>query len=189
MLEPFAVSTAVVALAEIGDKTQLLAIVLAAKYRKPVPILLGILAATLLNHAIAAWAGYAVAQRLSGDVFRIAVGLGFMAMAAWALIPDKEDDEAAAASRGSVFVTTLIAFFLIEIGDKTQIATSLLAARYHDVLLVTLGTTLGMMLANIPAVMLGEAATRIVPLRYVRAVAALLFALIGVWIVAAALLG
>src|SRR5688572_28969155 len=123
MLEPFAVSTAVVALAEIGDKTQLLAIVLAAKYRKPVPILLGTLAATLLNHAIAAWAGYAVAQWLSGDAFRIAVGLGFMAMAAWALIPDKEDDEAATASRGGVFVTTLIAFFLIEIGDKTQIAT------------------------------------------------------------------
>lgn len=189
MFEPFAVSTAVVALAEIGDKTQLLAIVLAAKYRKPVPILLGILAATLLNHAIAAWAGYAVAQWLPGAPFQIAIGLSFMAMAAWALIPDNEGDEAATASRGSVFVTTLIAFFLIEIGDKTQIATSLLAARYHDVMLVTLGTTLGMMLANIPAVLLGEAATRIVPLQYVRAVAALLFALIGAWIVAAALLG
>ena len=109
-------------------------------------------------------------------------------MAAWALIPDEESDEAATASRGGVFVTTLIAFFLIEIGDKTQIATSLLAARFHNVVLVTLGTTLGMMLANIPAVLLGEVATRFVPLRYVRAAAALLFALIGAWIVAAALL-
>ncbi|MGH6951395.1 MAG: TMEM165/GDT1 family protein [Vitreimonas sp.] len=188
MLEPFAVSTAVVALAEIGDKTQLLAIVLAAKYRKPVPILLGILAATLLNHAIAAWAGYAVAQWLTGPAFRIAVGLAFIAMAAWALVPDKQQDGPVAASRRGVFVTTLIAFFLIEIGDKTQIATSLLAARFHDILTVTLGTTLGMMLANIPAVLLGEAATRVLPLRYVRALAALLFALIGAWIVAAALL-
>ena len=188
MLEPLGVSTLIVAFAEIGDKTQLLAIVLAAKYRKPVPILLGILAATLLNHAIAAWAGYAVARWLSGTAFQLAVGLAFIAMAAWALIPDKESDEAATASRGGVFVTTLIAFFLIEIGDKTQIATSLLAARFHNVVLVTLGTTLGMMLANIPAVLLGEVATRFVPLRYVRAAAALLFALIGAWIVAAALL-
>jgi putative Ca2+/H+ antiporter (TMEM165/GDT1 family) len=188
MLEPFAVSTAVVALAEIGDKTQLLAIVLAAKYRKPLPILLGILVATLANHAMAAWAGYAVAQWLTGPAFRIAVGLAFIAMAAWALVPDKQEDAAATASRGSVFVTTLVSFFLIEIGDKTQIATSLLAARFHDIVMVTLGTTLGMMLANIPAVLLGEAATRVLPLRYVRVLAALLFALIGAWIVAAALL-
>jgi putative Ca2+/H+ antiporter (TMEM165/GDT1 family) len=188
MFEPLWVSILIVALAEIGDKTQLLAIVLAAKFRKPVPILLGILAATLLNHTLAAWAGYAVAQGLSGPVFQIAVGLGFIAMAAWALIPDKQD-EAAAVSRGGVFMTALIAFFLVEIGDKTQIATSLLAARFHDVLLVALGTTLGMMLANIPAVLLGEAVTRVAPLRYVRAAAALLFAAIGAWIVGAALLG
>ena len=187
MLETVGVSTAIVALAEIGDKTQLLAIVLAAKHRKPVPILLGILVATLLNHAIAAWAGYAVAEWLAGPTFRIAVGLGFIAMAAWALFPDKQDESAASRSVGGVFLTTLVAFFLVEIGDKTQIATSLLAARFHDVVLVTAGTTLGMMLANIPAVYLGEAATRIAPLQAVRVVSALLFAVIGVWIVVATL--
>jgi putative Ca2+/H+ antiporter (TMEM165/GDT1 family) len=188
MLEPLGVSVLVVALAEIGDKTQLLAIVLAAKHRKPVPILLGILAATLLNHAIAAWAGYTVAQWLSGTAFHLAVGLAFVAMAAWALIPDKESCQTATPSGGGVFAMTLIAFFVIEIGDKTQIATSLLAARFHDVLQVTLGTTLGMMLANIPAVLLGEAVTRIAPLSHVRAAAASLFALVGAWIVAAALM-
>jgi len=183
MLEPLGVSATVVALAEIGDKTQLLAIVLAAKYRKPIPILLGILVATLLNHAIAAWAGYAVAQWLTGQAFRIAVGASFIVMAGWALIPDKQEDETATRSRGGVFVTTLIAFFLVEIGDKTQIATSLLAARFQDIVMVTAGTTLGMMLANVPAVFVGEAATKIVPLRYVRMAAAVLFAIIGAGIV------
>src|SRR5262245_29074974 len=186
MLEPLGVSALVVALAEIGDKTQLLAIVLAAKYRKPVPILAGILVATLLNHTLAAWIGFAAAQWLTGAAFQIAVGASFILMGAWALIPDKQED-AGVVRRGGVFMTTLIAFFLVEIGDKTQIATSLLAARFHNVLLVAAGTTLGMMLANVPAVYLGEAATRIVPLKYVRIAAAFLFAALGAWILVSAL--
>jgi putative Ca2+/H+ antiporter (TMEM165/GDT1 family) len=182
-MEAIWISTLVVAIAEIGDKTQLLAIVLAAKFRKPVPIILGILAATLLNHAAAATLGYFISQWLTGPTFQIIVGVAFMVMAAWALIPDKEDEGAAKRSMGSVFLTTLIAFFFVEIGDKTQIATSLLAARFHDILFVTIGTTIGMMLANVPAVFLGEAVTRVVPLKYVRMGAAVLFALIGIWIV------
>jgi putative Ca2+/H+ antiporter (TMEM165/GDT1 family) len=188
MLEAFGVSTGLVALAEIGDKTQLLAIVLAARFRKPVPIILGILCATLLNHAAAASLGFLIADWLTGHIFQIAVGIGFIAMAAWALIPDKEDDRAHDANAGGVFLTTLAAFFLVEIGDKTQIATSLLAARFENVLVVTAGTTLGMMLANVPAVFLGEAATRIVPLHVVRTGAAVVFAAIGVWVIVAALI-
>jgi putative Ca2+/H+ antiporter (TMEM165/GDT1 family) len=185
-MDPIWISAGIVALAEIGDKTQLLAIVLAARFRKPTPIILGILAATLLNHAAAATLGYLVAQWLSGQTFRIIVGGAFIAMAAWALIPDKEDERASTASSGGVFLATLIAFFLVEIGDKTQIATSLLAARFNDIVLVTIGTTLGMMLANVPAVLLGEAATKIVPLKYIRIAAALVFAGIGVWVILSA---
>jgi Ca2+/H+ antiporter, TMEM165/GDT1 family len=183
MFEVFGASVLVVALAEIGDKTQLLAIVLAAKYRKPVPIMMGILAATLANHALAAGAGYALAAWLAGSAFRIAVGVGFVMMAAWALIPDRADDAAVARTYDRVFLTTLIAFFLVEIGDKTQIATSLLAARYHDILAVTVGTTMGMLIANVPAVLFGEAITKIVPLYVVRFAAAGLFGLIGLWVV------
>jgi putative Ca2+/H+ antiporter (TMEM165/GDT1 family) len=185
-LEPMLISTGVVAVAEIGDKTQLLAIVLAAKFRKPAPIILGILCATLLNHAAAAFLGFLIAKWLSGQIFQIVVGAAFIAMAAWALVPDKEDEEAADRSRGGVFLTTLVSFFFVEIGDKTQIATSLLAARFHEVALVTAGTTLGMMLANVPAVLLGEAATRVVPLNVVRMVAAGIFGLIGAWVLASA---
>lgn len=183
MFEAFAVSTGPVALAEIGDKTQLLAIVLAARFRKPAPILLGILAATLLNHAAAATLGYLVAGWMTGQTFQIGVGVAFIAMAGWALIPDKEDERAQNTSAGSVFLTTLAAFFLVEIGDKTQIATSLLAAQFENILVVTAGTTLGMMLANAPAVFLGEAATKIVPLKYVRIGAALVFVLFGAAII------
>jgi putative Ca2+/H+ antiporter (TMEM165/GDT1 family) len=185
-LEAFLTSTGVVAIAEIGDKTQLLAIVLAARFRKPIPILLGILAATLLNHAAAAWLGVLVAQWLQGPIFQAVVGAAFIAMAAWALIPDKEDEGAGAKTHGGVFLTTLIAFFLVEIGDKTQIATSLLAARFGDVVVVTAGTTIGMMLANAPAVFLGEAATKLVPLKIVRMIAAGIFAVIGAWVLLAA---
>ena len=184
--EALLVSTGVVAVAEIGDKTQLLAIVLAAKFRKPAPIILGILAATLLNHAAAATLGYLVAQWLSGRTFQVIVGAAFLVMAAWALIPDKDEEGAADRSRGGVFLTTLVAFFLVEIGDKTQIATSLLAARFHEIAMVTAGTTLGMMLANVPAVLLGGAATRVVPLHLVRIAAAVIFALIGAWVLLAA---
>jgi len=185
-LEPLFTSTAVVAIGEIGDKTQLLAIVLAAKFKKPVPIILGILAATLLNHTLAATLGYYIADFLKGPPFRILVGMSFLAMAAWALKPDKMDDELKTFTRGGIFVATLITFFLVEIGDKTQIATTLLAARYHQIGLVTAGTTMGMLLADIPAVLLGEAATRIVPLRYVRWAAAAIFAVIGAWVLLAA---
>jgi putative Ca2+/H+ antiporter (TMEM165/GDT1 family) len=187
MLEALGVSTAVVAIAEIGDKTQLLAIILAARFRKPAPIVLGILAATILNHAAAATLGYFIARWLTGPTFQLVVGAAFVVMAAWALIPDKEDEGLSNKSMGGVFLTTLIAFFFVEIGDKTQIATSLLAARFNDIVFVTIGTTLGMMLANVPAVYLGEAVTRVVPLKYVRIGAAVLFAAIGVWIVVAAL--
>jgi len=180
ILEPLFISAGVVAIAEIGDKTQLLAIVLAAKFRKPVPIILGILAATLLNHAAAATLGFLISKWLTGRIFQIIVGVAFIAMAAWALVPDKEDEGALNRSKGGVFLTTLVSFFFVEIGDKTQIATSLLAARFHEIALVTAGTTLGMMAANIPAVLLGEAATKVAPLHIVRIVAAAIFAIMGV---------
>jgi putative Ca2+/H+ antiporter (TMEM165/GDT1 family) len=185
-LHPLLISTGVVAIAEIGDKTQLLAIVLAAKFRKPLPIILGILAATLLNHAAAATVGFLISEWLTGRTFQIVVGAAFLAMAGWALIPDKDDEGAASRSHGGVFLTTLVAFFFVEIGDKTQIATSLLAARFQEILLVTAGTTLGMMLANVPAVVFGDALAKRIPLRLVRLGAAASFVLLGV---AALLLG
>ena len=187
-LEPFLISTGLVAVAEIGDKTQLLAIVLAARFRRPVPIILGILAATILNHSLAAALGVLIASWLSGVWFQAAVGAGFVAMALWALVPDKDDAAAGSRTAGGVFLTTLVAFFLVEIGDKTQIATTLLAARFHNIALVAAGTTLGMMLANVPAVLLGEAATKVVPLRYVRIIAAVVFGLIGGSVLVAAFL-
>jgi putative Ca2+/H+ antiporter (TMEM165/GDT1 family) len=177
-----------VAVAEIGDKTQLLAMILAARFRRPLPIILGILVATILNHTAAAALGFVVAKWLSGAAFQILVGAGFVAMAAWALIPDKDDEAAGARTAGGVFLTTLVAFFVVEIGDKTQIATTLLAARFQDIFVVAAGTTLGMMIANVPAVFLGEAATKIVPLKYVRVAAAVVFALIGASVLLAAFL-
>ena len=188
LMDALWISTGIVALAEIGDKTQLLAIVLAARFRKPAPIILGILCATLLNHALAASVGYFLAQWLHGKTFQLLVGVGFIIMGRWALLPDKEDARGATVTGRSVFLTTLIAFFLVEIGDKTQIATSLLAARFHDIVLVTVGTTLGMMAANVPAVLFGEAVTRIVPLITVRIIAALLLWATGAWIIVTALL-
>lgn len=187
-LGPFLVSTGLVAVAEIGDKTQLLAIMLAARFRRPLPIILGILGATILNHTGAAAIGFVVAKWLSGPAFQILVAVGFLAMAAWALIPDKDADATGDHPAGGVFFTTLVAFFLVEIGDKTQIATTLLAARFQDISVVAAGTTLGMMIANVPAVLLGDAVTRLVPLRYVRMAAAIVFALIGVSMLAAAFL-
>jgi putative Ca2+/H+ antiporter (TMEM165/GDT1 family) len=185
-MDAFWASAGVVALAEIGDKTQLLAIVLAARLRAPAPVILGIFCATLLNHTAAAALGFIIAQWLSGLTFQLIVGVAFLIMAAWALIPDKEDERTHEVSAGGVFLTTLVVFFLVEIGDKTQIATSLLAARFRDIVIVTAGATLGMMLANVPAVMLGEAATKAVPLTYVRASAAILLAATGVWVIVAA---
>jgi Ca2+/H+ antiporter, TMEM165/GDT1 family len=188
-MEAILTSTVVVAIAEIGDKTQLLAIVLAARVRKPIPIILGILAATLLNHAVAAALGYLVAQWVTGRTFQAVLGVAFIAMAAWALVPDKEQEGADERSAGGIFLTTLVAFFLVEIGDKTQIATSLLAAQFDDITMVTIGTTAGMMLANVPAVLLGDVVTKTIPLKYVRVTAALIFAAIGLWVVVAAFLG
>ena len=180
-MEAFLVSAVVVAISEIGDKTQLLAILLATRFKQPVPIIAGILCATIANHLLAATAGYYLSGLLQGPWFKALIGLSFLAMAGWALIPDKVDDLKAATGRAGVFFTTLIAFFLVEIGDKTQIATLALAARFHTVVLVAMGTTLGMMVADIPAVLLGEAATRIVPLKYVRLGTALIFAGLGLW--------
>jgi putative Ca2+/H+ antiporter (TMEM165/GDT1 family) len=182
MLEAFFASTAVVALAEIGDKTMLLAIVLAARLRAPWAILAGILVATLANHALAALVGSQVAGLIDAPWFRIAVALGFIAMAAWTLVPDKlDDDEGSVTQRGGAFLTTLVAFFLVEMGDKTQVATIALGAQYHSVLIVAAGTTLGMMLANGPAVFLGEKLVQKVSLKLTRTVAAALFFVLGVW--------
>ena len=178
-MEAFLISTGVVALAEIGDKTQLLALVLAAKYRRPVPIILGILVATLLNHAAAGVVGAWLAAWLGEELLRWILGLSFIAMAFWMLVPDKLDDEETKPARFGVFLSTLIAFFVVEIGDKTQIATIALGARFHDVLAVTIGTTLGMMIANVPAVLLGEVAAKKLPMRLVHGVAAAIFAVLG----------
>jgi len=190
-LHAFGLSTLLVAIAEIGDKTQLLAILLAARFRKPWPILAGILVATLANHALAATAGYFVSGLLDGTWFRVLVGLGFLAMAGWALIPDKLDDDAPAPDTGrlGVFMATAVAFFLVEIGDKTQVATVALAARFHDIAMVAAGTTLGMMLANAPAVLLGDAAVKVVPLKWVRLGAAAVFAGLGAWTLLTVALG
>lgn len=186
MLEALFTSTTIVALAEIGDKTQLLAIVLAARFKRPVPIMLGILVATLANHFLAALVGSLAAGWLDGPVFRYAVATGFLAMAAWTLVPDTfDDDEAPAVSRGGAFLTTLLAFFLVEMGDKTQVATIALGARFHDAVAVTMGTTLGMMLANVPAVLLGGEIVKRVPLGVVRLIAALFFAALGLWLLLA----
>ena len=181
-MESLLVSALVVAIAEIGDKTQLLAIILATRFKKPVPIILGILVATLANHALAALVGSEASRFLDGAWFRWAIAISFIAMAAWALIPDKADDDMPGGKgRYGVFLTTTIAFFLVEMGDKTQIATVALGARFHNVLLVATGTTIGMMVANVPAVYFGEAVTKVVPLKYVRIGAALVFLGLGIW--------
>jgi putative Ca2+/H+ antiporter (TMEM165/GDT1 family) len=180
-LEAFLVSTGIVALGEMGDKTQLLAVVLAALYRKPWPIVAGIFVATLLNHAAAGALGGWVAQLLGPDLLRWIIGLSFLAMAGWMLVPDTlDEDEAKGPPRFGVFGTTVVAFFLAEMGDKTQIATVALAARYADVVQVVMGTTLGMMLANVPAVFLGEKIAQKVSMRLVHGIAAAIFAVLGV---------
>ena len=179
-MEAFLVSTGIVGLAEMGDKTQLLALVLAARFRKPWPIVLGIFVATLANHAMAGALGAWVTTFIGPQVLRWILGASFIAMALWMLIPDKLDDgETPKAPRFGVFGTTVLAFFLAEMGDKTQIATVMLAARYEAYLAVIAGTTLGMMLANAPVVWLGERVTRLVPLRVVHIVSALIFAGLG----------
>ena len=179
-MEAFFVSTAIVALAEMGDKTQLLALVLAARFRKPWPIVLGILVATLANHGLAGALGAWVTTVVGPQVLRWILGVSFIAMAVWMLIPDKLDEgDADGAPRWGVFGTTLVAFFLAERGDKTQIATVMLAAQYNAYLWVVAGTTLGMMLANAPVVWLGDRITRLVPIRVVHGVSAVIFLVLG----------
>jgi putative Ca2+/H+ antiporter (TMEM165/GDT1 family) len=183
-MEALLTSTAVVALAEIGDKTQLLAILLATRFKRPWPIVGGIFVATIANHFLAALVGSRAAAFLDGSWFRYLIAISFIAMAAWTLIPDKLDAEEEKPARFGAFFTTAIAFFLVEMGDKTQIATVALGARFHDVVPVTAGTTIGMMLANVPAVFLGAELIRRVPLNLVRTIAALLFLSIGIWLLA-----
>lgn len=179
-MEAFLVSTGIVALAEIGDKTQLLAFILAAKFRKPLPIVLGILLATLLNHGLAGALGTWITSLLGPEKLRWALGVSFIAMAIWTLIPDKFAEEDAKLARFGVFGTTLIAFFLAEMGDKTQIATVALAAQYHSLIAVVAGTTLGMMIANVPAVLLGDRIAQRLPVRLVHGIAAAIFAVLGI---------
>ena len=179
-MEAFLVSTGLVALAEIGDKTQLLSLVLAARFRRPWPIIAAILVATLANHAVAGLVGASIQSWLGAELLRWILGISFLAMAVWALIPDKLDDEAQRPARFGVFGTTLIAFFIAEMGDKTQVATVALAAQYASLFAVVMGTTLGMLLANAPVVLSGERITRALPIRWVHRVAALIFAVLGV---------
>ncbi|TQK05917.1 putative Ca2+/H+ antiporter (TMEM165/GDT1 family) [Herbaspirillum sp. SJZ130] len=179
-LDAFLVSTGIVALAEIGDKTQLLAFILAAKFRKPLPIIFGVLVATIANHAFAGALGAWITSLLSPETLRWVLGVSFIAMAVWTLIPDKFDESEAKFGRFGVFGTTLLTFFLAEMGDKTQVATVALAAQYHAFVPVVAGTTLGMMIANVPAVLLGDRIAGRMPVRVVHAIAAAIFAILGV---------
>ena len=185
MFEAFAVSTGVVALGEIGDKTQLLALLLAARFRKPLPIIAGILVATLLNHAAAGALGTWLTRVIDPSWMRWVLGLSFLAVAVWMLVPDSaEDAEGGGTGRLGVFGVTTIAFFLAEMGDKTQIATIMLAAKYNALVAVTAGTTLGMMIANVPAVLLGDEAVKFVPISWVHRIAAAVFAVLGLVVLA-----
>ena len=179
-MESLLVSTGVVALAEMGDKTQLLAFILAARFKKPLPIILGILVATVLNHGLAGALGTWITTTLSPDVLRWVLGLSFLGMAIWTMIPDKiEEEETHIASRLGVFGATLITFFLAEMGDKTQIATVAMAAHYAQPLLVVIGTTLGMLIADVPAVFVGDKFAARIPMKLVHTIAAAIFAVLG----------
>jgi putative Ca2+/H+ antiporter (TMEM165/GDT1 family) len=178
-MEAFFLSAGLVAIAEIGDKTNILAMILATRYRQPVPIILGILVATLANHALAATVGAAVAAWLGPQAMRWGLGVLFLVMAGWCLIPDKEDDGPKSVGKLGAFLATAVAFFLVEMGDKTQLATMGLAARFHSIVLVTAGTTAGMLLANVPAVLFGDVLSRKISLKLVRTVAAVSFLILG----------
>ena len=180
-MEAFLVATGVVALAEMGDKTQLLALLLAARFRKPWPIVAGIFAATVINHALAGAVGNWITHWLGPDILRWILGGSFIAMAIWMLIPDKLDEgEADGSPRWGVFGTTVVAFFLAEMGDKTQIATVAMAAHYATPLLVVIGTTLGMLIADVPAVFIGDKLANRIPMKLVHSIAAGIFALLGI---------
>jgi putative Ca2+/H+ antiporter (TMEM165/GDT1 family) len=178
-MEALLISTGIVALAEIGDKTQLLAFILAAKFRKPLPITLGILVATIANHAFAGALGAWITTLVAPETMRWILGLSFIGMAVWTLIPDKFDEDDARLAQFGVFGTTLIAFFLAEMGDKTQIATVALAAQYQTIFWVVVGTTLGMMIANVPAVLLGDRIADKMPVQLVHRIAAAIFLVLG----------
>jgi Ca2+/H+ antiporter, TMEM165/GDT1 family len=185
-MEALLFSTVAVAIAEIGDKTQLLALVLAARYRRFWPIAGGILLATILNHALAAWLGVWLSAQLPEHVLRWLLAGSFIAVALWALKPDRlDDDEAQLPTVRNAFLATTIAFFIAEIGDKTQVATVLLAARFDDLVMVVIGSTAGMLIANLPVVAIGARFAHRFPLRYARWTAAALFALIGIWVLLA----
>ena len=181
-MEAFFVSTGVVALAEMGDKTQLLAFLLAARFKKPLPIILGSLVATVLNHGMAGALGAWIAAHISPDVLRWALGISFIAMAVWTLIPDQIDEGLSPSNKGhwGVFGATFISFFLAEMGDKTQIATVAMAVHYAQPLWVVIGTTLGMLIADVPAVFLGDKFAAKIPMRLVHGIAAAIFAVLGV---------
>lgn len=179
-MEAFLVATGIVALAEIGDKTQLLAFILAAKFRKPLPIVFGIFVATVANHALAGALGAWLTTLAGPETLRWVLGVSFIGMAIWTLIPDKFDEKDAKLTHFGVFGTTLVAFFLAEMGDKTQVATVALAAQYQAFLAVVAGTTVGMMIANVPAVLLGDRIAHRMPVRLVHAIAAAIFAILGI---------
>jgi putative Ca2+/H+ antiporter (TMEM165/GDT1 family) len=182
-LEAMLVSTGVVTLAEMGDKTQLLAFLLAARFKKPIPIIAGIFVATILNHGLAGVLGTWITTLISPEILRWLLGLSFLGMAIWTLIPDKiDEDEQPKVAQSGVFMATLIAFFLAEIGDKTQIATIALAANYSAPITVVIGTTLGMMLADVPAVFLGNKFAQKLPLKIIHFIAAAIFAILGLLI-------
>ena len=180
-MESLLVSTGVVALAEIGDKTQLLAFILAARFKKPIPIILGILVATLINHGLAGALGAWITSAVTPEILRWVLGLSFIGMAIWTMIPDKiEDEETKVAQKFGVFGATLITFFLAEMGDKTQIATVAMAAHYAAPLMVVIGTTLGMLIADVPAVFLGDKLANKIPMKLVHSIAAAIFAILGI---------
>jgi Ca2+/H+ antiporter, TMEM165/GDT1 family len=180
-MESLLVSTGVVALAEIGDKTQLLAFILAARFKKPVPIILGILVATLINHGLAGALGAWITSAVTPEILRWVLGLSFIGMAIWTMIPDKiEDEETKIAQKFGVFGATLITFFLAEMGDKTQIATVAMAAHYAAPLMVVIGTTLGMLIADVPAVLVGDKLANKIPMKLVHSIAAAIFAILGI---------
>jgi len=180
-MESILVSTGVVALAEIGDKTQLLAFILAARFKKPLPIILGILVATVINHGLAGALGAWITSTISPEVLRWVLGASFIGMAIWTMIPDKiEEEETQIAQRFGIFGATFITFFLAEMGDKTQIATVAMAAHYTEPLMVVIGTTLGMLIADVPAVFAGDKLANKIPMKLVHSIAAAVFALLGV---------
>ncbi len=180
-MESLLVSTGVVALAEIGDKTQLLAFILAARFKKPLPIILGILAATVVNHGLAGALGAWITATIRPEVLRWVLGASFIGMAIWTMIPDKiEEEETQVAQRFGVFGATLVTFFLAEMGDKTQIATVAMAAHYAAPLLVVIGATLGMLIADVPAVFVGDKLANRIPMKLVHTIAAAVFAILGV---------